>query len=198
MLCRKERMMTYALSIRIAGFSVGQHKHHVVRARVAINGDAVERHLCCSLKRLFQKRVRNICVGCDESKHRRHIRGYHSRTFSDAADSHRHISDCHLNGIFFDKSVGGANSFGGIHVTRLFAICFEAATIPAFNFFIGRNCPMMPVEETRTCEGGISKARAVVFIDATASFIPRFPVHAFAFPLFTTIADANFDFFNCC
>ena len=53
---------------------------------------------------------------------------------------------------------------------------------------MGRNCPITPVEETSTSSRPTFNAEAAAPTIAQASSIPRSPVHAFALPLFTTIA----------
>ena len=63
-----------------------------------------------------------------------------------------------------------------------------ASFIPSVIVPMGRNCPITPVDETSTSSRPTSSAEAVAPTIAQASSKPRSPVHALAFPLFTTIA----------
>jgi hypothetical protein len=68
--------------------------------------------------------------------------------------------------------------------------------MPRSTFFIGIGTPIRPVEHTRTLFGLILLERqlqtsATVAAIRFASRIPCFPVQAFAFPEFTTIARAR-------
>ena len=55
---------------------------------------------------------------------------------------------------------------------------------------MGRWCPIIPVEATSTSSGLIFRCLDVRSAIVSASFSPFLPVHAFALPLFTTIACA--------
>src|SRR5512134_817163 len=63
---------------------------------------------------------------------------------------------------------------------------------------MGRYCPMTPVDETNTSCRPTPVAAAVASTIAHASFNPRSPVHALAFPLFTTNARKVPEDFSCC
>ncbi len=75
-----------------------------------------------------------------------------------------------------------------------FAVAFKPprhSRIPAFTFVIGSAIPIRPVEQTRTSSSGRFKALPTWAHMARASFSPRSPVQALAFPEFTTIACAD-------
>ena len=62
---------------------------------------------------------------------------------------------------------------------------------------IGRNCPITPVDATRTSLSSAPTADAAALTIVQASRMPRSPVQAFALPLLTTIARMEVERASC-
>ena len=69
---------------RCAGFAVGEDHQRVIRRRVAIDADGVEREARNVTQRFLQERRSNRCIRGHKREHRRHVRMDHPRAFGAA------------------------------------------------------------------------------------------------------------------
>ena len=93
------------------GGAVGENQDAVVRARVAVDRDAVERRLDGSAQRLIERRRRDRGIGRDEGQGGRHVRRHHAGALGDAADRHFAAPEFHRLGLDLGPRIGGQDRF---------------------------------------------------------------------------------------
>ena len=121
----------------MAGEAVRQRDHRIVRAHVAIDGDAVERLLDRGRERLLQFGLSNHGIGRDEAEHRRHVGIDHAGALGDAADAHGLPVDARFDGDFLGESIARHDGLGGAPAARAGKRRFGGGDA-GFHFFDGQ------------------------------------------------------------
>ncbi len=83
----KRRERRSVLRLNPHGTATGRDHHERIVGRcVAVDRDAIERSIGCTLRQPLQQCRRNRGVCCDETEHRGHVRADHPRAFGDACE----------------------------------------------------------------------------------------------------------------
>jgi hypothetical protein len=98
----------------VAGLPGGDQDEAVVGRGVAVDGDAVERHVGHVLHQLLHQRRRDRRVGRQIAEHGRHVGVDHAGALGDAGHRHRLAADLRLAAGALGDDVGGHDRVRGV------------------------------------------------------------------------------------
>ena len=96
----------------MAGLARRQQHEAVVRRRIAVDRDAVERQVGGFTHQGLQQRRRDVGIGGDETQHRGHVGPDHPRTLADPRDGDRLPIDLHLARSCLGHGIGRHDGLG--------------------------------------------------------------------------------------